>query len=257
MAKLDYDDRYVLSSLNNALKILELLMVRDNITLKEISDIVGLNRTTTYKMLYTLERREFITKNKRKYSLGNKMQQYGAIAKKRQDLSKTSYPHMLKLWINTNQTVCLCVLNTSGKVVFVSAKLKSSGTTSGRIGGEMEWYTNSAGKVLLAHSPVDVQKAILSNTIYKKFIENTITDVNELQEQLNSYRRELVVTTQQENNNSHSDIAAPIFNDEGTCIGCIMIVLELSTIDSDLKYYQRQVKNTAIQISKEMGYSGY
>ncbi len=69
---------YLLSSVNNALKILDLLSVRDNIGVAEISRLLKLDKASVFKMLYTLEHRDYVIKTAdAKYRLGIKFTNYG------------------------------------------------------------------------------------------------------------------------------------------------------------------------------------
>ncbi|MFR3758594.1 helix-turn-helix domain-containing protein, partial [Hungatella sp.] len=69
---------YILSSVNNALKILDLLSVRDNIGATEIGRLLELDKSTVFKLLYTLEQRDYVLKTESaKYCLGYKFKNYG------------------------------------------------------------------------------------------------------------------------------------------------------------------------------------
>lgn len=75
---------YLLSSVNNALKILDLLSVRDNIGVAEISRLLKLDKASVFKMLYTLEHRDYVIKTAgAKYRLGIKFTNYGNLVAER------------------------------------------------------------------------------------------------------------------------------------------------------------------------------
>ena len=54
--------QYLLNSVNNTLKILDLLSVRDSLGVAEISRLLKLDKTSVFKMLYTLEHRDYVIK---------------------------------------------------------------------------------------------------------------------------------------------------------------------------------------------------
>lgn len=251
MDKVPFDERYVLSSLNNALKILELLMVRDDISLNDISKLTNMNKSTIYKMLYTLEYRNFVKKNKNAtYQLGERLSNYASTAYERQNLLDIADKYIWKLWGKTQQAITLCTLNAYGKVVFVAIKLGvHTSTINGRIGAEMDWYTNSAGKLLLSHSNTETQNHIMNTTIFKKFTDKTIIDMNILNQQLHQYKNNDILITFEENRINHGDIASPVYDNEGNCIACLGMVFEIDHSINKLKYYQEQVQIAAQELT--------
>ena len=251
--------QYLLSSVNNALKVLEILMVRDSITLKELQDITGFDKTSLFKMLYTLQYRGFIQKSTNaKYRLGGRLASYGHAAASRQNLLDVAKPCILKLWGSTQQTVLLGVLGATGKVVITSIKLeKDQDTFRGRTGGEMFAHSCAMGKLLLANLNPDVQHSLLQSLDMPLQTETTITDAEMLLVQLQSLRGKQIVAASDEHQIGHSDIAAPIYDSEGTCIASLSIAFRTDTPEEQVDFYKRQLRNAAVQLSTHMGYSGY
>lgn len=250
--------KYLLSSLNNALKILEIMMTRDEITLNELTKLTGYNKTSVFKMLYTLEYRGFVKKtDKTHYQLGDKLNIYAEVAANRQKLIDLSEGVVIRLWANTQQSVILCSLSATGKMVIMSLKQSNTaGSVVGRIGAEMDWYTNSAGKILLSHQPKSMQEKIFRSTEFKKHSEKTIVDLDLIKKQLQEIKGNNVVSVQDENMLRHGDIAAPVFNHEGRCIASLGIVYEIDKSAQNEEYYKQQVRNAAFELSVKMGYVG-
>lgn len=89
---------YLLSSVNNALKILDLLSVRDNIGVAEISRLLKLDKASVFKMLYTLEHRDYVIKTAdAKYRLGIKFTNYGNLVAERQTVADVAAPYLARL----------------------------------------------------------------------------------------------------------------------------------------------------------------
>lgn len=254
MDKIPFDERYVLSSLNNALKILELLMVRDDITLNDIAKLTNMNKSSIYKMLYTLEYRNFVKKNKNAtYQLGERLSNYASTAYERQNLLDIADKYIWKLWGKTQQAITLCTLNAYGKVVFIAIKLGvHTSTINGRIGAEMDWYTNSAGKLLLSHSNTETQKKIINSTVFKRHTDKTVIDMKILNQQLLEYKHKDILITFEENRINHGDIASPIYDHEGNCIACLGMVYEVDQSMNNLKYYQEQIQITAQELTNAL-----
>lgn len=254
------NSKYLLSSVNNALKILEILMVRDNISLKEITLITGFDKTSTFKMLYTLQHRGFIEKTgNAKYRLSKRLSAYAETAATRQNITDAAKPYIFQLWASTQQTATLSVLNPSGKVVLAGIKLeKGHGSITGRVGAEMDAYTHASGKVLLANLPMDVQYRMVCSLKLVPHTPKTITDPQVLLSQLQEMRGESVIVSSEEHWVGHTDMAAPIFDSTGSCIACLGVVFPTEASDSShLPFYKQQLQNAAFQLSTQMGYMGY
>jgi IclR family transcriptional regulator, KDG regulon repressor len=78
------EDKYLLSSVSNTLDILDLLSKHKELGVSEISRELNIGRASIFRMLYTLDKKEFVLKTPNaKYRLGIKFALYGSIVLKR------------------------------------------------------------------------------------------------------------------------------------------------------------------------------
>ena len=71
------EDQYLLSSVSNTLDILDLLNDHEELSLAEICKKLHMGKTSAFRMLYTLEAKQFVYKTPdAKYRLGMKFVQY-------------------------------------------------------------------------------------------------------------------------------------------------------------------------------------
>ncbi len=125
--KQPYDKRYILSSVNHTLKVLEILMIRDDISLDELTRLTGYNKTSVFKMLYTLEHQGFVKKrDKTHYQLGDKLNSYAAVAANRQKLIDHAEGVVLRLWANVQQSVILCSLSPAANITDYKRQVKNA-----------------------------------------------------------------------------------------------------------------------------------
>lgn len=81
------DGKYILSSLDNALCILNLFVPHSELSTAEISELSGINKSTVFRFLVTLENRGFLIRNeKNKYQLGLKFYSFGQLVYTRMEL---------------------------------------------------------------------------------------------------------------------------------------------------------------------------
>ena len=252
-------DAYLLSSVNNALKILELLMVRDNIRLKEITALTGLDRTSVFKMLYTLEYRGFVVKDHHAhYRLGNMLAAYRQLSTHWNRIADLATPAMVELWAKTQKTVMLGVMGTDERVVIVSLRAeRGQDSIVGRIGAEMDVHTSSIGKVLLAHMEPDTWDDIIARNGLERHTDYTIADPSEFRKCLSESRSSQWVVTYEENHLDHCDIASPIYDYSNSCVAALCVITDRQSMDANLPFYRSELLKAASQVSEELGYKAY
>ena len=83
------EDQYLLSSVSNTLDILDLLNDHEELSLAEICKKLHMGKTSAFRMLYTLEAKQFVYKTPdAKYRLGMKFVRFGS------NISAVSYTHL-------------------------------------------------------------------------------------------------------------------------------------------------------------------
>lgn len=249
---------YLLSSVNNALKILDLLSVRDNIGATEISKLLHLDKTTVFKLLFTLEQRDYVLKTEfAKYCLGYKFKNYGDIVSERQNLVDVAKPFMHALYDLLHETVCLAELNANGKTI-VTALME--GTTpnhiKSRIGYEMGSYDNANGKLLLANLSEHMQQEILNRIHLTSRTPYTITIQDQLVEELKLLRGKLWVEQYEEYRLNHADIACPIFDMEGNVIAALSIACTPEYLRENHQTIAEALLHSSTRISRKLGFYG-
>ena len=249
-------DKNILSSLNRALKVLDLVSVRPGLGVSEIARSTGYDKASIYKMLYTLEHRSYIEKTEdARYYVSEKLahrQDKGATNK---DIIEVSIPYMQRLRDECRESVYLGVLNTNGRVIFLhmEAGLKADSINT-RIGYEIDAYSTSTGKILLANLDDAMQASIVSRLSFRALTPTTVTSAAVLQAELDMLRGEIYAEEFGENYPGHSDGASPIFDEDGRCLAAISIVCPVHSLEQDNKRFRVMLIRTAKLISQKMGY---
>ena len=225
-------DRNILTSLNHALKIMDLLSVRSNLGVTEISRITGYDKSSVYKMLYTMQYRGYVVKtDDARYALSSKLSVNGGQAMERQNVVDVAGPFMKDLRDLCGETVLLGVLNVNGKVIFTSKEEGlSEDSIRTRTAYELDAYTNAAGKILLANLDEPMQKGILSGIHITYHTPYTVKDEAVLLDQLKTLRGARYAEQYDENYLGHSDLAAPIWDETGRCVATLSIACSTSAL---------------------------
>jgi len=256
MDKENSKDKYLLSSVNNALKVLDFLGVRDSASMTEICKGCSLDKTSVFKILYTLERKDYVFKTSNaKYRLGVKFMNYGEHVAERQDLVEVATPYMQKLQQSCEHPVYLGTLNTNGKVIILhKEKSEAMKSADARIGFEMDAYTTSLGKVLLAYLHTPILHGVVEQYRFRPFTPNTILSAKVLYDVLETIREKGYCEDSDEQYMGHSSVSAPIFNSMKQCVAGLGIVYPTELPNAVKEDLLQKLLPIAKGISEYLGY---
>lgn len=166
------ENKYLLSTLVRAKKILDLVQKRKVVTLNEVQKEFNLNSATAFRLLYSLTELDFLVKNGRKYSLKQQFAQLENI----QDINWTVVP-LLKPVVDEYQLSAYVGIVFKGKIV-ISQVIPTDKHYEDyqRLGESLPLNTTAMGKCALAFSPLDQQQDTFSKNNFEAKTVNTLTD---------------------------------------------------------------------------------
>lgn len=146
------EQKYILSSLDNALSILNLFVPHSELSAAEISALSGINKSTVFRFLVTLENRGFLIRNeKNKYQLGLKFYSLGQLVYNRMELISIIHPYLEQLTKVTGETSHLCILEDGYHIVFLDKALGTSALKMDTpLGMRQPAHLTGSGKAILA-----------------------------------------------------------------------------------------------------------
>lgn len=249
--------KYLLSSVNNALKVLDILGIRDNIGASEISRLAEIDKSSVFKILYTLEHRNYVYKTAdAKYRIGAKLASFGDAASEQKNVVDIATLYMRRLRDTCHETVYLGVLNTAGRVIMVHKEDGDSPNhINTRIGYELDSYSNSMGLLLLAYLEPAMQTSVIDSIHFRAHTRKTIDSKQALLERLQSLKGQPLAIDYDENYMGHSTMAAPIFDSSNRCTASISIVCPTETLQANVDEFRPHLLKAASQISHKMGYN--
>lgn len=132
-------------------------------SLTEISQAVGRNTTSTYRLVRTLAEKGFLTKNaeNKKYFPGMTLKKLGALVDGRADLICAARPHLVALHREFNENVSLFVYNNFRRLCLDRVESTHPLHQTVLLGEELPLTAGGGGTALLAFLPPRVQKAVL------------------------------------------------------------------------------------------------
>lgn len=244
-------------SINRALQILKCFNLNERgFTLTEISQKVDLPKSTTSRLLSTLESEGFIKKNEgtNYYKLGNAIYFLGLIAKESLDLRQISQPIMEEIGQNTKETINLYLLDNLEKVCFNQVESPLAIKRYVRIGERSPIWYGATGKSILAN--LDESIWYEKSKELKKYTEKTIVDPDEFISELKAIKAKGYAVSIGEKEHDVGCVAAPVFDNSKKVIGCLSISGPQYRFPQDTDYFVSLVVDGAMRISNKLGYYG-
>lgn len=123
------------------------------------------------------------------------------------------------------------------------------------IGRRSPLYAGACSRVILSFLPNEEIDQYLGSVELKSFAKGTILDEEVLREKIQQTRVDGYTVSYSELENYTSAIAAPIFDYKGEIIAGISIAgFEANYSEDKLVFLVDKIKNTALEISKRLGY---
>jgi DNA-binding IclR family transcriptional regulator len=251
-------ERYLINSIIRASNILRCFLKENtHFKITELARQLQLDRSTTYRILLSLEKCGLVEKDKKtgEYSLGMSAFEIGNTYLKRMDFIQISKPIMTDLALEVQETVHLAVLSDT-EIVYVD-KVDSPRTLGvmSKIGQRAPVYCTALGKTLLAHQPKDELSRVIKEIKLKPFTKNTITSKRRLVEELKVTSEKGYALDKREYEENVECIGAPIRNHLGDVIAALSISGPQRKINTpkEKQYIDQVIKATSL-ISSKMGY---
>lgn len=244
-------------SINRALQILKCYNWNEReFTLTEIAQKVKLPKSTTARLLSTLESEGFLKKEEKSnhYKLGNAVYFLGLIAKESLDLRLISQPIMEEICQATKETINLYVLDDLEKVCFNQVESPLSIKRYVKIGERSPIWYGATGKSILANLEEDIWHEKSKELV--KYTEKTVVDPEEFISELKTIKEIGFAVSIGEKEHDVGCVAAPIFGGSKKVIGCLSISGPQYRFPQDTDYFVSLVVAGAAKISNELGYYG-
>lgn len=146
---------YPIESVDRALTVILAFEDADALTITEIGRMLGVSRSTAYRLLSALEHRGFVRQDPRSkaFSAGTALLRVGLAAAQRSDVRATLRPLLEQVVDRVGETSHLVVLDVGGAFYIDCVESSRMVRATSRVGSTLPADVSAAGKVLLAHLP--------------------------------------------------------------------------------------------------------
>jgi DNA-binding IclR family transcriptional regulator len=154
-------------------------------TAPELAELCGLNRSTAWRILATLEDEGLVDRAAGRYTIGHLVARLAAAAS--DALPRLTRPHLEELARSTGETVSLA-LPRRMQLVYVDQVQAPHVMAADWLGRAVPLHATSTGKALLAFLPPEELDAALTQSL-AQFTDATITDPAQLRAELDRTKR--------------------------------------------------------------------
>ena len=227
-----------------------------------ISDMVrgsGYHKSSVQRIVDTLETEGFlarITPEKRTYRLGPEILFLGNVAESKLDIKSVARPMMARLVDQVHETSYLCMVDQYQCCYIEKIECSQPIRIVHSLGQRNPLHCTGVGKALLSGMTDDEIDRVIAERGLKKHTPHTITNRNDLLEEIERVRKEGIAYDHEELNIGVTCIAAPIFDRAGRVVASISISGPVQRFLSErIHSFGSKVKTAGEEISRALGFA--
>lgn len=250
------DDRYLVPGLARGLAILQSFNEQSQeMTISEIAEILDVNRSSAFRLIYTLESCGYLRKASQKtYALDSKIMELGFNSLSKLSLLDLSTPLMKELRDQTKIAVHLSILEGT-HIVFIN-NIQSTGAFTSNINLGTRWHAHATviGQLLLSNLPEsEIRQRYRKFNEWDLFSKLTPTNFKDLIQRLNYVKTQSSMVSWGHYNHDMAACAAPIYRQSTKemvavlSVSCPITTYDEATFKNNIS---NQVIETANKISK-------
>lgn len=262
--KTDRADPYQVKVLDRAIDILDTFTARrTDLSIPEIVEATGLNRSTAIRLAANLERRGLLQRvpNTRRYRLGRRLFEMGSIVYLSLSLTEAAAGPLAAFEQRSSATIVLAVRNGDYSVTVDKRQGLGNGSTMvpvpGEVGAVRPLTYGPIGQVLLADLGPETIDDLLRKFPLEQYTPYSIMDRNRFLERLPLVRSRGYAIEVNEVVEGLMGLAAPIFDYAGHTAGVLSLGFP-STRENDRAFLDAAIadlKQAVAEISANMGCS--
>jgi DNA-binding IclR family transcriptional regulator len=225
MAKKEKSE-YIIQAVSHALDLLEQFHDEvDELGVTELSKRLKLHKNNVFRLLATLESRNYIEQNKvtENYRLGLKTLELGQTFIKQMGLLRQSRPVLESLVKECNETTYVAILKESHIVYLDVVETDLTVRVVPRVGARLPAYCTAAGKVQIAYMTDEELEDYLPVKEMKRYTARTVTDREELKRHLKVIAEQGYAIDDEEMDIGVKCVGAPIRDYTRRIIGAVSI----------------------------------
>ena len=217
--------RFRLPAVDRAMNLLELLASsRACLTLSELSRKLGIPKSTTYYLVYTLVTRGYVQRSSTgHYSLGFRFAEVASASTVGLSLNTLAQRYLRQIAARLNLTSMLAVLGGAEAVIVAKVTWDGDGGGGAWVGRHLDLHCTAQGKALIANMPEHELDRLLTGREMAHFTHKTIDSLPALKAHLAETRAIGYSVNDEEHVLGIRAVGAPIFDSWGVVLAAISV----------------------------------
>lgn len=224
----------------------------------EISRKVGLPKTTTHRMLTSLNKVGILNRNvvTGKYTIGPELYIIGSLYLSATDIIKAAEPVIKTVNDLTSETVNMGIFDKGNVTVVMKEESKYAFKFSLHVGSVLPAYASAMGKAFLSELPEEEINEIYPEEQLRQLTKKTITTRTALKEELQQVKRKGVSFNREGAHVGVEGIGSVIRDASGRVVAAMSLSVPVFRInDTSREQLAKLLKTSASLISYRLGYS--
>lgn len=241
---------------DRVLDVLELFLTRDDLGVSETAQLLGVDKSTTSRLLSSLERREFLMldPSTRRYRPGAIAMRLAGVLHKRTDLRSYALPLMRSLCESSEETVSLQVRFGDERMCLEQVESPRELRRVVQLGVALPLYPGATGKTLTAFGPDELGE----REIQRLWPGATADEVRWLAEDLREVRRRGYAMSVNERVDGIAGLAAPIIDYDGRVVAALAVSgPSMRWTLHRMREFSAELRGAAATISRQLGAKDY
>jgi IclR family acetate operon transcriptional repressor len=190
----------------------------------QISEQVGIHKSTVHRLLATLEKKRFVQRDPATgtYSLGIRLLQMAYLTLEHNDLRRLATPFLRHLCEQHRENVDLAVLDDTDVVYLNMIESPQRVKLAAAVGQRLSAFATASGKAILAFMPDEAVRRILERGM-TQYTLNTLRSPEAFFENMRQIRQQGFALSEQEFEEGINAVAAPILDLNGQPIASVAI----------------------------------
>lgn len=215
--------RRTVNASKTLLEIVEALHELDGAGVTAIANHLDMPKSSVHKHLATLEEMEYVTNESGTYRVGLKFLRLGDYTRTQSEAYRMAKPIVKQLAKETNERSQF-IVEEHGKGVFVHRQIGQNAVhTDTNIGKRIYLHATGAGKAILANLPPERIEEIVETIGLPARTEQTITDRDELYDELETIRERGYAFNKEEGMKGLRTVGVPVSDPSGQAFGAFSV----------------------------------
>lgn len=251
------EDGSGVKAVETTLSIVDLLHDRERASLEELADALDVGTSTVHRHLVTLRERGYVVAEGGRYRLGTRFLTHGGRLRTQLPSHGFVERKVRELSEETGERAQFMV-EEGGERVYVFIQSGRNGVRAdAEIGKRGPLHASAAGKAILAHLPEERADRILSERLGRALTENTITDRDRIESELETVRERGYAVNDEESTAGLRAVGVPVRYDDGRPLGAMSVSGPTHRLDGDRLHEElpELLRGTAAEIELEVEHS--